>query len=97
MIQITDIKPQNLYSQNDAEFLLGDGFSKKAAKEHISQACRLGELKASKNLGRWWFTGDEFLKWVRVHIQGKIEALDSPAAECKNVIDGAARLASGRR
>ena len=97
MIQITEIKPTNLYSQADAEFLLGDGFSKKAAKEHISKACRSSELKASKNLGRWWFTGDDFLKWVRVHIQGEIEALDLPATECQNVIDGAARLSSERR
>ncbi len=33
MIPVTDIVRENLYSQDDAEFLMGNGFSEDAALE----------------------------------------------------------------
>ena len=64
MIPINDIAAENLYSQDDAQFLLGDGFTKDAAREAICEACRAGDLEAKRFRKRWWFTGREFLVWV---------------------------------
>jgi len=76
VIPVKEIESANLYSQDDARFLLGNGFTAKAAKEHITGACRARELKAAKSLGRWWFTGEAFLAWVQGHILGDPKSLD---------------------
>ena len=62
MIPVDQISPGNYYSQDDACFLLGDGFSKRAAKETICAACRSGELQCRKHIKRYWFTGKAFLE-----------------------------------
>jgi len=64
MIPITEIIPQNLYSQDDGPFLLGDGFTKKASREVICEACRSNELQCRQWRRRFWFTGADFLSWV---------------------------------
>lgn len=64
MIPIDKIIPANLYSQDNAQFLLGNGFSKAAAKEAICEACRSGQLESKRWRRRYWFTGHEFLAWV---------------------------------
>ena len=64
MIPISEVVPENLYSQDDALFLLGSGFTKRAAKELLCEVCRKGELSHSYFRKRYWFTGREFLEWV---------------------------------
>jgi len=64
VIPVDKIIPKNLYSQDDALFLLGDGFTKDAAKEAVCEASRSGALVAQQWRKRWWFTGAEYLKWV---------------------------------
>lgn len=64
MIQINNIVAENLYSQRDASFLLGNGFTKKAARQMISEACREKQLNANKYKRQYWFTGADFLEWV---------------------------------
>jgi len=64
MIPVDKVIPGNLYCQDDAQFLLGSGFSKAAAKEAISEAARAGQLTSKQWRKRWWFTGREFLVWV---------------------------------
>ena len=61
MIPIDRITPGNLYSQDDAAFLLGDGFSPKAAREAVCEACRSGQLPHRRWRKRYWFTGRVFL------------------------------------
>lgn len=65
MIPVSEVTPENLYSQDDAQFLLGEGFSRKAAREAIREACKTGELRSSKWRGRSWFSGQSFLTWIR--------------------------------
>ena len=65
MIPISKITPSDIYSQEDAPFLLGNGFSQKAARQTITKACLRGDLKAVMRLRRYWFTGKEFLDWVK--------------------------------
>jgi len=64
VIPVDRIIPGNPYSQDDAAFLMGCAFTKDAAKEAICEACRSGQLKASKWRNRWWFTGNAFVEWV---------------------------------
>lgn len=64
MIPVSQIVPQNLYSQDDAELLLGGGFSRKAAREAICEACRSGQLRSTQWRKRYWFSGKAFLEWV---------------------------------
>jgi hypothetical protein len=64
MIPITDLVPENLYSQEDAPFLLGTGFSEDAAREAICAACRAGQLVNVRWRRRYWFSGRAFLDWV---------------------------------
>ena len=64
MIPIDKIIPANLYSQDDATFLLGTGFTEEAARETLCEACRSGQLTAQQWRKRWWFSGAEFLAWV---------------------------------
>jgi len=64
VIPIDKVIPGNLYCQDDAQFLLGSGFSKAAAKEAISEAARAGQLTSKQWRKRWWFTGRAFLEWV---------------------------------
>lgn len=66
MIPMADIIPGNLYSQDDATFLLGEGFSKRGAREAITEACRSGALPARLWRRRYWFRGADFLEWVRL-------------------------------
>ena len=65
MIPLSDIILENVYSQDDASYLLGDGFSKVAAKQQICNACKSGTLKACKFARRWCFTGAAFLEWTK--------------------------------
>jgi hypothetical protein len=65
MIPVAEIVPENLYSQDDAEFLLGDGFTPKAARQVIGEACRSGNLISHKWGRRHFFAGREFLVWLR--------------------------------
>ncbi len=64
MIPIDEIRAENLYSQHDAEFLLGKGFSKRGAKEFVREACHSGQLSNRFYRKRYWFTGAAFLEWV---------------------------------
>jgi len=64
MIPITEIIDANIYSQDDAGFLLGSGFTKKAARETIRSACQNGQLESSFWRKRWWFTGHQSKLWV---------------------------------
>lgn len=64
MIPVAQIIAANLYSQDDAEFLLGEGFSEKAAREVICEARRSGQLPSTQWRRRFWFTGASFLAWV---------------------------------
>lgn len=79
MIPLDDIVPANLYTQDDAMFLLGDGFTKKAAREAICEACRSGDLPAKEWRRRYWFTGRDFLEWVRRWFGEKGLQRDNPA------------------
>lgn len=65
MIPVSAVVSENIYTQHDAAFLLGAGFTGKAARETICRACRNGELRAKLHLRRYWFSGRAFLKWVR--------------------------------
>ena len=65
MIPISQIIPDDLYSQDDAEFLLGEGFTRKAAREAICAACRSSDLRNAQWRKRYWFTGRDFIEWVR--------------------------------
>ena len=65
MIPINEIVKSNLYCQDDAQFLLGAGFTKRAAKELICESCRTGDLPNHFHRKRYWFTGEDFLGWVR--------------------------------
>ena len=65
MIPVNEIIPHNLYSQDDAGFLLGEGFTKKAAREAICAACRSGDLRNAQWRKRYWFSGRSFVEWVR--------------------------------
>lgn len=65
MIPVIDIVPENIYSHHDAPKLLGGGFSEKAAKEWLLEACRSGELDSTECRRRHWFSGRSFLIWVR--------------------------------
>ena len=64
MIPVSKIMPENLYSQDDGQFLLGQGFSVKAAREVILEACRSGQLSATSWKKRYWFSGKDFFEWV---------------------------------
>lgn len=64
MIPVNDIIPGNIYSQDDASFLLGEGFTKAAAREAICEACRSGQLRSASWRRRYWFTGRAFLEWA---------------------------------
>ncbi len=64
MIPIEQIVPENLYSQDDATFLLGTGFTEDAAREAITEACRSGQLASRSWRRRYWFTGREFMAWI---------------------------------
>jgi hypothetical protein len=65
VIPLTTIESGVLYSHHDAEFLLGAGFSKRAAQEVIKEACRTGNLDARTWRRRWWFSGDAYIAWVQ--------------------------------
>ena len=65
MIPIRDIIPENVYSQDDASFLLCDGFSEIGAKQQICNACKSKDLKARKYARRWWFSGSAYLEWTK--------------------------------
>jgi len=64
VIPIDQIIPGNPYSQDDAAFLMGEGFTEAAAKEAICEACRSGNLESRKWRRRYWFSGRNFLSWV---------------------------------
>ena len=74
MIPIGQIVEGNLYSQDDARLLLGNGFSAKAARDVICEACRSGELNNRSWRRRYWFTGREFMDWVSRWFGAEIEA-----------------------
>ena len=65
MIPLDQIIDVNLYSQDDAVFLLGRGFTGKAAREAIRSACKSGQLEGIQWRKRWWFTGCAFKAWVK--------------------------------
>ena len=81
MIPIDQIIPGNPYSQDDAVFLMGEGFSEDAAKEIVCEACRSGQLKASKWRKRWWFAGRAFVEWVARWFGAEIESDDGQGEE----------------
>jgi len=85
MIPITKITDANIYSQDDAGFLLGSGFTKKAARETIRSACQNGQLESRFWRKRWWFTGRQFKLWVRrcfgAEIRLPVEDHASPIAK----------------
>jgi hypothetical protein len=72
---------ENLYSQDDALFLLGEGFTKEAAREAICEACRSGELESRMWRRRYWFTGCVFLEWVSRWFQAEVEAVNDRGEE----------------
>jgi len=78
MIPIGQIVEGNLYSQDDARLLLGNGFTAKAAREVICQACRSGQLKNKHWRRRYWFTGHEFLKWVSTWFGAGVDDGEEP-------------------
>lgn len=65
MIPVDKIASRNLHSQADAPFLLGEGFTPKAARSAICSACIAGELPSRKWSKRHWFYGRDFLDWIR--------------------------------
>ncbi len=83
MIPVADIVPENLYSQEDSVFLMGDGFTEEAASEVVCEACRSGDLRATKWRKRWWFTGREFLAWVSRWFGERIDNGDGEEAETR--------------
>ena len=83
MIPIAQIIPENLFSQDDAKFLLGEGFTKDAAREVIREACRSGQLKNKRWRRRYWFTGREFLEWVSRWFGAEIKTEDDRGDEGK--------------
>jgi len=102
VIPVDQIVPENLYSQDDALFLLGDGFTKDAAREAICEACRAGEMECSNWRRRYWFTGAAFLEWVArwsgVAVAGDEPDVDSraPAGHDARVNPEPARRPGGR-
>ena len=66
MIPISEIDDEDIFSQKDAPFLMGQGFSEKSAKETICRACRSGELQAKVYMRRYSFTGKDFKAWARL-------------------------------
>jgi hypothetical protein len=65
MIALSEIVDDDLYSQDDASLLLGEGFTERAAREAIRSACQAGQIESSQWRKRWWFTGRQFKAWVR--------------------------------
>jgi hypothetical protein len=84
MIPVEQIVQVNLYSQDDACFLMGDGFTAKSAKEAICQACRTGQLENRLWRKRYWFTGRAFLEWLRRWF-GELELAASAPTQKKGV------------
>ena len=91
MISITEIEPNNLYSQDDGEFLLGQGFSVKSARDIICEACRSGQLPATLWKKRYWFAGKDFLEWIQrwfgrqVHFNSDLAKANEEKAVVKSV------------
>ena len=81
MIPVDSIHVDNLYSQDDATFLLGDGFTEKAAREAICEACRSKELAGRHWRKRYWFTGRAFLAWLRTWFGPEISIPAEPCTE----------------
>ncbi len=92
MIPIDKIVPGNPYSQDDAAFLMGKGLSQDAAKEIVCEACRSGQLKASKWRKRWWFTGRAFIDWVARWFGAEIESDDDSNEEGEGPLARVLRL-----
>ena len=65
MVPMSQINDEDIYSQDDAPFLLGQGFSAKAAREAICKACRNGELRSKIYMRRYSFTGRDFKSWAK--------------------------------
>jgi hypothetical protein len=93
MIPIGQIIPENLFSQDDAEFLLGKGFTKDAAREVIREACRSEQLKNKRWRRRYWFTGREFLEWVSRWFGAEIETEDGHGEDGDDTLAGLLSLA----
>ena len=94
MIPIAEILPQNLYSQDDARFLLGEQFGEKAAKEAILEACRAGQIESRKWRKRYWFTGRCYLEWVS-RWAGP-EVLPMPAQPIDEAVDASSGAPLGK-
>jgi len=86
VIPLDSIAPGNLYSQDDAPFLLGEGFTPEAAREAICGACRSGQIAHREWRRRYWFTGRAFLEWVGREIGVEV-ALQRAAPEPENAGD----------
>lgn len=65
MVPMSQINDEDVYSQDDAPFLLGQGFSAKAAREAICRACRSEGLQSKFYMRRYCFTGKDFKAWVK--------------------------------
>jgi hypothetical protein len=81
VIPIDTIILDNPYSQDDAMFLMGEGFTEGAAREVVCEACRSGQLKASKWRNRWWFSGRAFVEWVTRWFGAETETQDGRGEE----------------
>ncbi len=88
MIPIDQIIPENLFSQDDAEFLLGEGFTKDAAREALREACRSGQLKSKRWRRRYWFTGREFVNWVSRWFGAEIRTEDDRREDGEDTLAG---------
>jgi hypothetical protein len=93
MIALTEIVPDNIYSQHDAAALLGAGFTDDAAREALLEACRSGELESRQWRRRYWFTGRSFLAWVATWF-GVLPG-DNPAGDCVSIAPGLSLLHNG--
>ena len=66
MVPMSQINDEDIFSQSDAPFLMGDGFSAKAAREAICRACRNEGLQSKFYMRRYCFTGRDFKEWARL-------------------------------
>lgn len=81
MIPLSQIKDEDLFCQDDAKFLMGAGFTEKAARKQICRACKCGALVSKYFQRRYWFSGMAFKKWVKSWFGSERIRLDVSACQ----------------